>query len=47
MAVEMDKRLGHRESNLVSCNGFTSQNPGFPSSFGKNSQKLVRPAAEA
>jgi len=47
MAVEMDKRLGHRKSNLISGDGFTSQNPDFPSSFGKNFQKLVRPAAEA
>ena len=36
MAVEMDKGFGHRKSNLISCNGFTSQNPVFPSFFGKN-----------
>jgi hypothetical protein len=47
MAVEMDKRLGHRKSNLISGDGFTSQNPGFPSSFGKNFQKLFRQVAQA
>jgi hypothetical protein len=47
MAVEMDKGFSHRKSNLISCNGFASQNPVFPSFFGKNFEKLVTQAAEA
>ena len=42
MAVQMDKRLRHREINLIPGITFASQNPFFSAFFGKNSQKLVR-----